>query len=120
MRYYKAIKINGIKKDYHRLLVQQQAGRELGRNEVVHHKDGNKFNNNLDNLELTSLSEHSREHSRHTLNSARLTVRDIPAIRAIGKMGLSNRQIGWLFGVAKETIRDVLSGKTWSWVNSLF
>ena len=30
---------------------------------VVHHKDGNKTNNNYDNLECKSRSEHSKEHA---------------------------------------------------------
>jgi hypothetical protein len=39
-------------------------GRLLDRKEVVHHKDGNKFNNSDDNIELMTISEHSRHHSK--------------------------------------------------------
>lgn len=48
----------------HRLVVEQKLGRYLEPHEVVHHKDGNKMNNDPDNLELTTLSEHTGEHAR--------------------------------------------------------
>lgn len=36
--------------------------RLLTKQEIVHHKDGNKKNNNLSNLELMNKSTHNREH----------------------------------------------------------
>lgn len=38
-------------------------GRGLLSGEVVHHIDGNKANNNLDNLYLTSVQEHNKLHA---------------------------------------------------------
>jgi hypothetical protein len=47
----------------HRHVVEQKLGRYLLRTEIVHHKDGNKLNNNIDNLELcASIAEHKAEH----------------------------------------------------------
>ena len=34
----------------HRYLVEQALGRLLSKDEIVHHKDGNKLNNSIDNL----------------------------------------------------------------------
>lgn len=62
MTKYKAIKVNGKKYDEHRYIMEKYLGRKLNRNEVVHHKDGNKLNNDINNLELMSLSEHSKRH----------------------------------------------------------
>lgn len=56
---YKAVKIAGKKYDQHRII----AGAEnMGRDIVVHHKDGDKANNAPDNLEVITRSEHCRLH----------------------------------------------------------
>lgn len=46
----------------HRRVMELHLGRQLGRFEVVHHRDHNKQNNALENLELMTLGEHSRLH----------------------------------------------------------
>jgi len=38
-------------------------GRRLKKNEIVHHKDGNRANNQIGNLELMTRSEHARHHA---------------------------------------------------------
>jgi hypothetical protein len=38
-------------------------GRTLSTNEIVHHKDGNKLNNKLTNLELMSRADHTSHHA---------------------------------------------------------
>lgn len=48
----------------HRLVMEQKLGRSLEPHEVVHHKDGDKLNNDPENLELTTLPEHTGEHAR--------------------------------------------------------
>jgi len=60
---YKGIKINGKKIDKHRWIMEQHLGRKLKRNEVVHHKKEN-GGDILKNLEVKSLSEHSRYHQK--------------------------------------------------------
>ena len=49
---------------YPKLLMEEKLGRKLLPNEQVHHVDENPLNNNLDNLELTTLGEHQRMHSK--------------------------------------------------------
>lgn len=46
----------------HRVLVEAQIGRRLTFNEVVHHIDGNKHNNDLSNLVVLTRQTHMREH----------------------------------------------------------
>ena len=49
----------------HRLIMMEYLGRELTENEVVHHIDHNKSNNDISNLQLMTQSEHAKLHS-HT------------------------------------------------------
>lgn len=47
----------------HRIVVENNLGRLLNSDEVVHHKDGNKKNNDISNLEVMKRIEHSKLHS---------------------------------------------------------
>lgn len=51
----------GVVFDY-RLKMEEKLGRQLLCDEVIHHKDGNPLNCDINNLEIMSFSEHSREH----------------------------------------------------------
>jgi len=55
---------NGKNVNTHRKIIEDSIGRTLLYNEVVHHIDGNKTNNNLENLKLMSRSEHSKLHKK--------------------------------------------------------
>lgn len=62
MNNYKQLFINGKHIDEHRYIMEQHLGRKLGRNEYVHHKNGNKRDNRIENLEVMTPLEHNREH----------------------------------------------------------
>lgn len=47
----------------HRLVMSNSLGRPLTDEEIVHHKDENKKNNDLSNLEIMTNGEHTRLHS---------------------------------------------------------
>jgi hypothetical protein len=61
---YYYIQNNGktLWKRWHIYLAQKKIGRKLKRNESVHHIDGNGLNNNVDNLWVMTISEHSTCH----------------------------------------------------------
>ncbi len=63
---YRVVLVNKKEPRYHfehRVLMENILGRKLLNTEVLHHVDGDKLNNNLDNLQLMSRSEHSKFHS---------------------------------------------------------
>lgn len=51
-------------KHEHRVVAEKILGRKLERGEIVHHLDGNKRNNNPDNLVVMTQSDHIKEHLR--------------------------------------------------------
>ena len=53
----------------HRHTASIKSGRWLNSNEHVHHIDGNKKNNDLDNLEIISNSDHTKLHHEDRMNS---------------------------------------------------
>lgn len=53
---------NKSKKRIHRIVMEDYLGRELGSDEIVHHIDHDKSNNDIKNLMLMTRSEHQRHH----------------------------------------------------------
>lgn len=60
---YRVDKIDGKYKLRHRAIMEKHLGRKLTRSEVVHHKDENRLNNDISNLQLMTKSEHDRYHA---------------------------------------------------------
>lgn len=46
----------------HVVVMERHIGRRLDADEVVHHIDGNKHNNDLSNLQLMKRADHTRLH----------------------------------------------------------
>jgi hypothetical protein len=46
----------------HRLVMEEKIGRYLTKDEIIHHKDGDGHNNNIDNLQLTTRKKHFNDH----------------------------------------------------------
>jgi hypothetical protein len=62
MKYYKTVQVNKKQLRVHRVVMESHIGRKLKMNEIVHHKDGDKFNNDISNLEIKTRSEHAKTH----------------------------------------------------------
>lgn len=59
---YKRISINGIRVHEHRYIMEVFMKRKLLPSEHVHHINGDPLDNRIENLELLSISEHTRRH----------------------------------------------------------
>ncbi len=59
---YKQRKVKGRKIDEHRFIMEQHLGRKLQSNEYVHHKNDDKYDNSIENLEIMTPVEHGRYH----------------------------------------------------------
>ena len=59
---YPTIQINKTQWREHRYIMEKHLGRKLLSSELVHHKNGNRQDNRLNNLEIVSRSEHKKLH----------------------------------------------------------
>lgn len=92
-----------------------------GDGEVVNHLDGNKKNNRAENLEWCSYADnndHARDAglvrnfgSKHY--AAKLSADDVLAIRARAARGEMHRLIAADYGLIRQTVQQIASGKRW-------
>jgi len=59
---YPVVYKDGRKIREHRYVMEKHIGRRLKASEEVHHLDGNKFNNDIDNLIILSKADHAKLH----------------------------------------------------------
>jgi hypothetical protein len=84
----------------------------------INHKNGNKHDNRVDNLERVTSGENHRHKVKvlgiglgETHNQARLSVSDIVAIRsAIG----TQQSIAKAFGICRGHVSDIRAGRRWA------
>ena len=56
------LRFRDSRKLVHRWVMEKHLNRRLERGEIVHHKDGNRQNNDLENLQLLTAKEHYKIH----------------------------------------------------------
>ena len=74
-RGYLCRKVNGREVKEHRFIMEQHLERKLEPWEHVHHIDGDKTNNSIENLGVITAEEHNREHAgKQRSDSAKRTM----------------------------------------------
>lgn len=68
---YRKMRVDGRTVFVHRHVMEQHLGRPLTADEVVHHRNGDRFDNRLTNLEVLTHQSHSAHHNqKHPLTKA--------------------------------------------------
>lgn len=89
---------------------------------IIHHKDGNKLNNNVFNLEWCTHSHNKREDYRLGIQSkkgeyhhrAKLTNEEVIYIRWLYEVGdISHQKIADLYNIKRKAITDIINRKNW-------
>jgi hypothetical protein len=65
--YFEITRGNNKGKLLHRVIMEQHLGRTLRHDEIVHHKDRNRENNDISNLQVMTKKQHSRHHGLENL-----------------------------------------------------
>ena len=104
----------------HRLVAEAFLG-EVRDGFEVNHKDGNKANNELSNLEWCTRAENTKHgHRTKLINNfgerngrAKLTESDIFKIRVLANIGHKHRSLSEQFKVSKSNIDKIVKMKIW-------
>ena len=102
----------------HRIIWAKYGDSPLGSERTINHKDGNKLNNCIDNLEQVSdaknlLHKYRVLHAKPVIGNCKLTKEQAEEIRELRKQGWKYEDLMKKFNVGKTTISYVVNKKIW-------
>lgn len=121
---YKKIRVGKKTRDEHRLVMEAHLGRPLLSSEIIHHINKNCKDNRLENLQLISLSDHTKQHIKcgdvkggiiESLygGATKLTQIDVQEIRKRLELGYTQKEIAKDYNVNYTCIGKIKRKETW-------
>ena len=98
----------------HRLVAITFIGLPTLLNSIVHHKDGDKTNNKLNNLEWSNTSANIM--ASDITNGRKLNINDVKEIRKLADSGITQRAIAKMFNVRPQAISKIILRQIWRYV----
>lgn len=107
----------GFRSRYIHRLVWEAFKGSIPVNKQINHKDGNKINNKLSNLELVTAKEntkHAIENGLKDRDIVHLKVSEVAKIKELYNNGMGTRELAEKFNRSQRCIQHIASGKRWS------
>ena len=110
---YKVVYVDGERYFEHRYVMEQHLGRKLSKNECVHHINGDRHDNRLENLELISRAEHNREHALKNFSSTKNNLGPARPVICVetGELFRSVSSAARAYGLWNSLVCNVCKGK---------
>jgi len=110
----------------HRLIYRWFRGRVPLRH-TVHHIDGDRSNNRLENLMMMHMAVHAKTHNgaggragQVSAEEARsivpMTAADVVTVRRLAREGMRHRRIAAMYNRTRSTISNIVARRSWKWV----